>query len=101
MLVLGLTGWMRRFMNLVPMPIVMAMVAGVFLQFGLDLVLAFGSGFWIAAPMTAVFLALTAVPRLGRMLPPLIGAMAAGAVAIGVLGEFALAGEAPLALRPI
>src|SRR5690242_21853844 len=33
MFVLGLTGWVRKIMNRLPMPIVMAMVAGVFLQF--------------------------------------------------------------------
>jgi benzoate membrane transport protein len=37
MLVLGLTGWVRRAMEAVPMPIVMAMVAGVFLRFGVGL----------------------------------------------------------------
>ena len=36
MLVLGLSGWVRRAMALVPMPIVMGMVAGVFLRFGVD-----------------------------------------------------------------
>lgn len=41
MLVLGWTGWVRRAMEAVPMPIVMAMVAGVFLRFGVDLVRAF------------------------------------------------------------
>ena len=40
MLLLGLSGWVRRAMDAVPMPIVMAMVAGVFLRFGVDLVLA-------------------------------------------------------------
>ena len=40
MLILGLSGWVRRIMAAIPMPIVMAMVSGVFLQFGLDLVLA-------------------------------------------------------------
>ena len=34
MLVLGLSGWVRRAMDVLPMPIVMAMVAGVFLRFG-------------------------------------------------------------------
>ena len=43
MLVLGLTGWVRRVMNLIPMPIVMGMVAGVFLRFGTDLVRALGA----------------------------------------------------------
>ena len=41
MVLLGLSGWVRRAMDAVPMPIVMAMVAGVFLRFGIDLVLAF------------------------------------------------------------
>ena len=88
MLVLGLSGWVRRAMQAVPMPIVMAMVAGVFLRFGVDLVLAFRAGLWIAAPMTLVFFALTAAPRLGRALPPLIAALVVGAIAIWGLGAF-------------
>jgi len=70
------------------MPIVMAMVAGVFLRFGVDLVLAFRDGFWIAAPMTAAWIALTAAPRAARFVPPLIGALVVGALAIAWLGEF-------------
>jgi benzoate membrane transport protein len=88
MLALGLSGWVRRAMDAVPMPIVMAMVAGVFLRFGLDLVRAFRDGLWIALPMTVVFIALTALPRLARALPPLIGALAAGAAAVWALGAF-------------
>ena len=38
---LGLSGWVKRVMSVLPMPIVMGMVAGVFLRFGLDLVRAF------------------------------------------------------------
>ena len=62
MLLLGLSGWVRRAMEAVPMPIVMAMVAGVFLRFGVDLVLAFRDHPWIALPMTAAFALLTALP---------------------------------------
>jgi benzoate membrane transport protein len=86
MLVLGLSGWVRRCMEAVPMPIVMGMVAGVFLRFGLDLVFAIRDNFWIAAPMTAAFLALSALPRLGRLMPPLIGALIIGAIAVVILG---------------
>ena len=50
--------------------------------------LAFRDGFWIALPMTAAFVALTAAPRLSRFVPPLIGALAVGALAIAWLGEF-------------
>jgi len=88
MLVLGLSGWVKRFMDAVPMPIVMAMVAGVFLRFGLDLVFAIRDAFWIAAPMTVVFLALSASPRLARVLPPVIGALAVGALMVAALGQF-------------
>ena len=88
MLVLGLSGWVRRAMQALPMPIVMAMVAGVFLRFGVDLVRAFRDAFWIAAPMAAAFFVLAAAPRLARALPPLIGALLAGALAIGALGAF-------------
>jgi benzoate membrane transport protein len=101
MLALGLSGWVRRAMEAVPMPIVMGMVAGVFLRFGLDLVLAVRDDFWIAGPMAAAFLALTASARLGRLVPPLIGALAVGVVLIAVLGRFdpAAAGAVALA-RP-
>jgi benzoate membrane transport protein len=92
MFVLGLSGWVRRCMEAVPMPIVMGMVAGVFFRFGLDLVFAIRDDFWIAAPMTAVYFALSAVPRLAQRVPPVIGALIVGAVAIALLGSFHPAG---------
>jgi len=88
MLALGLSGWVRRAMEAVPMPIVMGMVAGVFLRFGLDLVYSIRDDFWIAAPMVAAFLALGAWQRLGRLVPPLIGALAVGVIMIAVLDRF-------------
>ena len=88
MLVLGASGWVKRAMDAVPMPIVMAMVAGVFLRFGLDLVHAFRDDLWIALPMTAAFVALTALPKFARAAPPLIGALAVGAIAVWLQGSF-------------
>src|SRR2546421_6034021 len=79
MLLLGLSGWVRRAMDAVPMPIVMAMVAGVFLRFGIGLVTAFRDDLAIALSMTVVWLALTAAPRIARAVPPLIGALIVGA----------------------
>jgi benzoate membrane transport protein len=90
MLALGLTGWVRRVMSLIPMPIVMAMVAGVFLRFGTDLVRALGTSGAIAAPMVVVFLLLTATPALSRWIPPIIGALVVGAVVVAVSGRFDL-----------
>ena len=88
LLVLGLTGWVRRAMEAIPMPIVMAMVAGVFLRFGLDLVRAFRDGLWIALPMTAAFILLSLRPRIAKVVPPLIGALVVGGIMVWVLGAF-------------
>jgi benzoate membrane transport protein len=86
--VLGLTGWVRRAMAIIPMPIVLAMVAGVFLRFGVDLVKAVHDDVAIAAPMVLAFLFLSALPGLGRWVPPLIGALAVGAVDVVLSGTF-------------
>ena len=91
MLVLGATGWVKRAMQAVPMPIVMGMVAGVFLRFGLDLVRALHADFAIAAPMVATFLLLSTLPALGRRLPPLIGALLVGVIVVAVTGRLASA----------
>ena len=88
MLVLGASGWVRRAMQAAVMPIVMGMVAGVFLRFGLDLVYALRDDLWIAAPMVMAFLAVSALPRLARLVPPLIVALAVGAIAIALLDRF-------------
>jgi benzoate membrane transport protein len=88
MLILGLSGWVRRCMEAVPMPVVMGMVSGVFLRFALDLVHAMHDRFWIAGPMVATFVAVSATPPLARRVPPLIAAMVAGAIMIAALGDF-------------
>jgi len=86
MIALGALGWVRRAMQAIPMPIVMGMVAGVFLQFGLDWVHAFRSDLVIAAAMTVAFLAVSVVPPLARWLPPLIAALVTGAVVMLQMG---------------
>ncbi|MGJ4952297.1 benzoate/H(+) symporter BenE family transporter [Bradyrhizobium sp. HKCCYLS20291] len=98
MLILGLSGWVKRAMQLVPMPIVMGMVAGVFLRFGLDLVRAVLGEFAIAGPMVAVWLVLTALPALGRRCPPIIGALAIGTLAAIMFGKYDHGASLQLAL---
>jgi benzoate membrane transport protein len=87
MLLLGLSGWVRRAMALIPMPIVMGMVAGVFLRFGLDLVRGLHEDLGVAAPMVVAFLLLSAVPTLGRRVPPMLGTLAVGVAAVALLGR--------------
>jgi len=78
LLFLGLSGWVKKIMELLPMPIIMAMVAGVFLNFGLDWIKAIGKSPWIAVPMTLAFIALSLNESLSRRLPPMIGVLIVG-----------------------
>ncbi|WP_404314298.1 benzoate/H(+) symporter BenE family transporter [Prescottella equi] len=87
-LALGLTGWVRPVMDALPVPIVLAMVAGVFLHFGVELVQALGSDVGIAAPMVGAFLVLSARPRMGRWIPAILGALIVGAVMTVASGRF-------------
>ena len=89
MIALGALGWVQRAMQLVPMPIVMGMVAGVFLAFGLDWVRAFRTDLVLVAVMTASYFAVSAVPALSARLPPLIVTLVAGIAMIAYAG-FAL-----------
>ncbi|MFL1461729.1 benzoate/H(+) symporter BenE family transporter [Roseococcus sp. DSY-14] len=105
-LAVGLSGLVGRAMRLVPMPIVMAMVAGVFLRFGLDLVHALHDDAALAAPMVLAFVLLSAAPALGRRLPPVIGALLVGAALVLLLGRaelppgFSLAFARPVPVMP-
>ena len=80
LVVLGLTGWVKQIMDRLPMPVVMGMVAGVFVQFGLDWIRAFESDLFLVAAMTVTFFVLTAVPRLQKMVPPMIAVLVVGIV---------------------
>ncbi|MDI9848860.1 benzoate/H(+) symporter BenE family transporter [Rhodoblastus sp. 17X3] len=95
---LGATDWVGRAMKLIPMPVVMGMVAGVFLRFGLDLIRALHSDVAIAGPMALAWLGLSASPRLSRALPPILGALMVGAMAILLLGRLDPSSLGPLQL---
>ena len=87
MLALGLSGWVKRCTEAAPMPIVMAMVAGVFLRFGIGLVHSVRDDFWVAAPMVLAFLFLS-WSAIGKRVPPVIGAMIAGIAFVVVENKF-------------
>ncbi len=99
MAALGLSGWVRRCMEAAPMPIVMAMVAGVFLRFGTGLVHAVRDEVWVAAPMVVAFIALSLSRKLQARMPPLIGAMIVGILFIVAFDKYA-PGAAALRLAP-
>ena len=88
LLVLGLSGLVKRIMAILPMPIIMAMVAGVFLQFGLDWIKALGDSPLIAGVMTATFVLLSLNARVAQRFPPMIGVLVVGVIVVLVTGSF-------------
>lgn len=90
---LGWTGLIGRIMAVLPPTIVMAMVAGIFLRFGLDLIDASVTDPLIALPMVIIFVALSMSPRIASIAPPvavaaivgIIVAIASGKLAPGIL----------------
>ncbi len=94
-ILLGWTGLVARVMDALPPQVVMAMVAGIFLRFGLELIDASLADPMIAIPMILVFVALSAIPAAAKFAPPVALAAAVGtAIALisGRLREGALDG---------
>jgi benzoate membrane transport protein len=85
--VLGITGWVRKVMSFCPLPVVMGMVCGVFLPFGLKIITGFEDNFWIALAIVVAFIVSGAVPAIEKVLPPVLAALAAGIVAVIVTGH--------------
>ena len=96
-LIVGATGLAKRALDWIPMPIVMGMVAGVFLRFGLDVVRALNGDPLLGWAMLVTFFALSASDRIARMIPPILGALIVGAIILIVtprVGAQALGGLA-------
>lgn len=87
LLVLGLTGLVRAVMARIPMPIIMGMVAGVFLKFGLAWIGAFREDIWIAASMTIAFALASASPAIEKRVPPMIAVLVVGCLALVLTGK--------------
>ncbi|MDO5373231.1 MAG: benzoate/H(+) symporter BenE family transporter [Corynebacterium glutamicum] len=86
---LGWTGLIGRIMAVLPPTIVMAMVAGIFLRFGLDLIDASVTDPLIALPMVIVFVALSMSPRLASIAPPVAAAAVVGTIVAIASGKLA------------
>ncbi len=106
LIVLGLSGWVRRIMDFIPLSIVMAMVAGVFLPFVLRIVTAFDQDWLIAGVTLGTFVVVSLAPVIARIFPPVLAALIVGAVAAVVTDQVALkeplrlAIAAPIIYRP-
>jgi benzoate membrane transport protein len=83
---LGLTGFVKPIMEWLPMPIAMAMVAGVLLPFGMGVVTSLQQTPLVCGITLIAFLAVSLVKPLARRFPPVLGAIIAGFAATAVFG---------------
>jgi len=81
-LLVGISGFATRILAWIPKPVVMAMVAGIFLDFGLKLVGAFTDAPLMAALMVITFVLVSASGKMQRLFPPILAALLVGAVVV-------------------
>ena len=98
----GVTGLAERMMALLPKPIVMGMVAGIFLDFGLRMVAAFSDDPLLATAMVGGFVLATVTSALRRLGPPILVALLVGAAVVILSGTLRDTGPLPaLVTRPL
>ena len=99
---IGITGLAEKMMALLPKPIVMGMVAGIFLDFGLRMVAAFTDDPLLASAMVGGFLLATVTTLLRRLGPPILVALLVGTVVVIMTGSLRDTGPLPsLLTRPV
>ncbi len=85
--VLALTGAVKKGMEWLPMPISMAMVAGVLLPFGMGIVTSLQQTPLISGMALIAFILVAFIKRLARRFPPVLGAIIVGLAATAALGS--------------
>ncbi|MBI2953225.1 MAG: benzoate/H(+) symporter BenE family transporter [Chloroflexi bacterium] len=83
--VLGFTGVIKRGMEWLPMPIMMGMVSGVLLPFGVGIATASTQAPLLSALTIAAFLAVSCVPLVAKRFPPVLSAIVVGLLGATVL----------------
>lgn len=102
LLAVGLVFRIDRVMHALPMPVVMAMVAAVFLSFGTSMVTAVVETWQVAVPMVVAFLVAASLPRVGTWMPPVVAAVLTGVAAVLLTGDLALvAGPGGVLATPV
>lgn len=84
-LVLGMSGIIHRMMMFLPVPIMMGMVSGVLLPFGMDIFRSVSENVMLNGVILTVFLLILSRKRLSAKFPPILGAIVAAAVLLPLL----------------
>jgi len=87
LILVALSRKIRPVMEWFPLPIAMAMVAGVFLPFGLKIITAWGADPWVSVPTTLIFLGISFFPAHAKTFPPILGAILVGILMAAATGQ--------------
>lgn len=88
-LIFGISGLVGKLMRWLPLPIVMAMIAGAMIRFGTGIITSANEAPVIGVAALIGFLLL---PRLTKKIPPVLGALVLGIMAAGYVGGLNLSG---------
>ena len=83
----GATGAVKRGMEWLPMPITMAMVAGILLPFGMGIITSLQQTPLVSGMTLIAYLSVSLVKPLARRFPPVLGAIIVGLIAVAAVGE--------------
>jgi benzoate membrane transport protein len=84
---LGVTGAVKRGMEWLPMPIAMAMVAGILLPFGMGIITSLQQTPLVSGMTLIAYLSVSLVKPLARRFPPVLGAIIVGLIAVAAAGQ--------------
>ncbi len=84
---LGVSGIVRRGMEWLPTPIMMAMVAGVLLPFGVGIMNSFTQSPSLSLVTFLAFIAVSLVVPVAKRFPPVLGAIVVGLIAATAMGQ--------------
>lgn len=84
---LGVSGAIKRGMEWLPTPIMMAMVAGVLLPFGVEIVNSLKQTPEISSITLLAFIAVSLMTPIAKRFPPVLGAIVVGLAAATLLGQ--------------
>ncbi|MDP6560500.1 MAG: benzoate/H(+) symporter BenE family transporter [Candidatus Binatia bacterium] len=87
LILIALSRKIKPVMEWFPLPIAMAMVAGVFLPFGLNIISAWATNPSVSIPTTLVFMVISFFSLWAKTFPPILGAILAGIVMAAATGQ--------------
>lgn len=83
---LAVSGLVKKAVNALPLPVMLAMISGVMLSFGTKLVSAVAEKPVLVGPAIVAFFGLLFWKRISKSIPPILGAVVMSVVMVSVLG---------------